>query len=72
MNNLVNLLGLTIFDNVIDIPNGIETVDVDKNGDALKTYSDLVNNKLSIGIQPKGTSHEDYKKMGIIDMGKLY
>jgi len=51
---------------------GFENVDVDKNGDAIKTYSDLINNKLKIGIQPNGVGHIPYKKLGIIDFGNLY
>ncbi len=49
-----------------------ENVDVDSDGDAIKVYSDLVNNDLSIGIQPSGTDHEGYKDLGIIDLGDLY
>jgi len=52
--------------------NGIENVDVDKDGYATKVYSDLVNNNLSIGIQPPHEKHNDYKDLGIIDFGDLY
>lgn len=51
---------------------GIENVGVDNNGYAVKVYSDLVNNNLSVGFQPSETSHDDYKELGIIDFGSLY
>ncbi len=56
-----------------DYRNGrFENIDVDLNGDAVKIYSDLINNSLSIGIQPSGTDHGDYKDLGIINLGDLY
>ena len=49
-----------------------ENVDFDKKIGTVKIYSDLLNNSLSIGFQPSGVKHGDYKELGIIDFGPLY
>ncbi len=50
----------------------LENLDVDKDGNAAKVYSDLINNELSAGIQPSKVKHEDYKALGIVNLGSLY
>jgi len=53
------------------INNGIENIRVDSDGDAFKFYSDLINNSLSVGIQPNGEDHEGYEALGIFNIGPL-
>ena len=68
---MINLTSLLVCMSFKD-SNGIENIDVDKDGYATKIYSDLVNNNLSVGIQPPREKHDDYRVLGIIDFGDLY
>jgi len=73
---MINLDFLLISMDFIDVPlftnSGMENIQKFKDKDAIKSYSDLINNSLSVGIQPKGEKHKDYKDLGMFDLGQLY
>lgn len=73
---MINLDFLLVSMDFIDIPlftpSGMENIRKFKDKDTIKSYSDLVNNSLSIGIQPKGEKHKDYKDLGMFNFGSLY
>lgn len=67
----IPLYGTSEINKVKFTSTGVETINVDSKGDAVKSYSDLINNNLSVGFQPKGEKHSDYKELGIINLGNL-
>jgi len=55
-------------DKIKDIPGGMEIIRKFPDGDCIKIYSDLINDETSVGYQPNGTSHEEYKENNIIKL----
>ncbi len=66
------LVSIDFIDVPLFTPSGTENIRKFKDKDTIKTYSNLTDNNLSVGFQPKKEKHKDYKDLGIFDFGSLY